>query len=409
MWSSRFIRYVDTKPNKDQLGKCIEKGPYILTQLVILEDLADGDNPRQPHVVRGDTYINTTPENRKLIGAEAEAIHIILNGIGNDIYSIVDACHTTREVWLAIERLQQGESINKQDVKTKLFWEFGKFTSKDGESIENKGKEIVKPPSPPSESTFEEDSDEEQAQRDKKMQKSLALIAKHFKNIYRPTNNNLRTLSTLGTRMWTLLQELGMTDRLGNLGIRGQKPKRAKDYEYHKERMMLCKKESQGIPLSAEQNEWLQDTDEDPDEQELEAHYMYMEKIQEVLHATDDNSGPTYDVEPLKKVHIDDDYNVFATERQHSEQPVSINNTYVLEKADRNVIHDSSDMCDNEGKADQNVDEPEDERVLLASLIVNFKLDVDKNKKTQKQLKKANTSLTQKLEKKKTRSFLLQM
>ncbi|GJR53163.1 putative reverse transcriptase domain-containing protein, partial [Tanacetum coccineum] len=193
----------------------------------------------------------------------------------------------------------------------------------------------------------------------------------------------------------------GQSERTG-------KPKRAKDYEYHKERMMLCKKESQGIPLSAEQNEWLQDTDEDPDEQELEAHYMYMEKIQEVLHATDDNSGPTYDVEPLKKVHIDEDYNVFATERQHFEQPESINNTYVLEKADRNVIHDSSDMCDNEGKADQNVDEPEDEHVLLASLIVNFKLDVDENKKTQKQLKKANTSLTQKLKKKKTRSFLLQ-
>nr|GEU47321.1 zinc finger, CCHC-type [Tanacetum cinerariifolium] len=29
------------------------------------------------------------------------------------------------EIWLAIERLQQGESTNKQDVKTKLFWEFG--------------------------------------------------------------------------------------------------------------------------------------------------------------------------------------------------------------------------------------------------------------------------------------------
>ncbi|GKE46408.1 hypothetical protein Tco_1477666, partial [Tanacetum coccineum] len=34
----------------------------------------------------------------------------------------------------AIERLQQGESLNVQDVKTNLFWEFGKFTSRDGES-----------------------------------------------------------------------------------------------------------------------------------------------------------------------------------------------------------------------------------------------------------------------------------
>ncbi|GKF29954.1 hypothetical protein Tco_0096296, partial [Tanacetum coccineum] len=149
---------------------------------------------------------------------------------------------------------------------------------------------------------------------------------------------------------------------------------------------MLCKQESKGIPLSAEQNEWIQDTDEKSDE--LEAHYMYMAKIQEVLHATDDNSGPAYDVEPLEKVHTDDDYNVFATKRQHFEQPESINDTYVVEKVDSNVIPDSSDICDNEVKDDQNVEELKDERVLLASLIANLKLDVDVNKKIQKQLKK---------------------
>ncbi|GJW49498.1 hypothetical protein Tco_0090849 [Tanacetum coccineum] len=32
-------------------------------------------------------------------------------------------------------------------------------------------------------------------------------------------------------------------------------------------------------------------THEEPDEQELEAHHMYMEKIQDVLHPIDDNSG----------------------------------------------------------------------------------------------------------------------
>ncbi|GKF00024.1 hypothetical protein Tco_0023374, partial [Tanacetum coccineum] len=44
---------------------------------------------------------------------------------------------TTHDMWIAIERLQQGESLNKQDVKTSLYWEFGRFTSRDGESIES--------------------------------------------------------------------------------------------------------------------------------------------------------------------------------------------------------------------------------------------------------------------------------
>ncbi|GKF86305.1 hypothetical protein Tco_0254132, partial [Tanacetum coccineum] len=59
----------------------------------------------------------------------------------------------------------------------------------------HKGKGIAKPSIPSSESAFEEDSDLEQAQRDKDMQKNLALIAKYFKKIYKPTNNNLRTSS----------------------------------------------------------------------------------------------------------------------------------------------------------------------------------------------------------------------
>nr|GEZ81477.1 hypothetical protein [Tanacetum cinerariifolium] len=45
-------------------------------------------------------------------------------------------------------------------------------------STSYKGKKIAKPITPPSGLAFEEDSDPEQAQRDKDMQKNLSLIAK---------------------------------------------------------------------------------------------------------------------------------------------------------------------------------------------------------------------------------------
>ncbi|GJT90815.1 hypothetical protein Tco_1079660 [Tanacetum coccineum] len=106
-----------------------------------------------------------------------------------------------------------------------------------------------------------------------------------------------------------------MTDRLGSLGIRGQKQKQVKNYSYRKEKMMLRKQEEKGVPLSAEQSDWLHDTDEEPDEQELEAQYMYMAKIQEVLQVTDDNFRPTYDTEPLEQVPTNNEYNVFAKDR----------------------------------------------------------------------------------------------
>ncbi|GJZ41156.1 hypothetical protein Tco_0588042 [Tanacetum coccineum] len=130
-----------------------------------------------------------------------------------------------------------------------------------------------------------------------------------------------------------------------------RKPKWVKDSMYHKEKMLLCKQADKGVQLQAKQSDWLADTDEEIDEQELEAHYSYMAKIQEVP-----NADSCTDSEPLEHVQYDTGYN-----------------------------------------NDQNAIEGDDERVALANLITNLKLDVDENKKIQKQLKKANASLTQEL------------
>ncbi|GKC51618.1 hypothetical protein Tco_1074363 [Tanacetum coccineum] len=157
--------------------------------------------------------------------------------------------------------------------------------------------------------------------------------------------------------------------------------------------MLMCKQAEKGVPLRAEQSNWLDDMDEEIDEQELETHYSFIAKILDVLTA---KSGS--DVEPLEKVQSDAEYNVFVNKRQHSEQPKSISDTYVVEKDDSNVIPDSSDMCVNDNQADQNNEECDDERVVLTNLIANLKLDTDENKNIQKQLKKANTSHTHELQ-----------
>ncbi|GJT34780.1 retrovirus-related pol polyprotein from transposon TNT 1-94 [Tanacetum coccineum] len=274
------------------------------------------------------------------------------------------------------------------------------YSTKPSASTRHKGKEIVKPVTPQSESVSEEDSDPEQAQRDKDMQKNLALLAKYFKRLYKPTNNNLRTssnsrnktedttprynndnqsgqfgnqrtMTVAGTRETVgspVVQQTGIQcfncKGFGHYAKECRKPKRVKDYSYHKEKMMMCKQAEQGVPLQAEQADWLADTDEEIDEQELEAHYSFMAKIQEVLPEESSSTD-----QPLEQVQNHDENNVFANERQHSE-----NNTA----------------------------ECADERAALANLIANLTLDTEENKTILKQLKKANASLTQELEKCKT-------
>ncbi|GKG06885.1 hypothetical protein Tco_0329854, partial [Tanacetum coccineum] len=101
--------------------------------------------------------------------------------------------------------------------------------------------------------------------------------------------------------------------------------------------------------MQAEQADWLEDTDKEIDEHELEAHYSYMAKIQEV--SPEESSSTS---QPLEQVQNHDESNVYDDVRRHSEQPKSINDTYVLEKDDSNVTPDSSNICTNDNQVDLN-------------------------------------------------------
>nr|GEZ49374.1 hypothetical protein [Tanacetum cinerariifolium] len=407
-WRLRFLRYIDTRPNGDALMKCILEGPYTLSTVIVLVVPTTKNSLAIPEHTTVETLQTMSPKNKAHYEIEKESIHLILAGIRDKIYSTINACKTAHEIWEAIEKLQQGKSLNIQDVKTNLFWEFGKFTSYKGETIESyytriaknanplafattaqsnqdlyyqtskshksyvptsktslqtrshattrhKGKKIAKPITPPSESASEEDNDPEQAQRDKDMQKNLALIAKYFKKIYKPTNNNLKTSSnsrnknvdtTLRENVGSLVvQQTGIQcfnyKEFGHFAKECRKPKRVKDSTYHNEKMLLCKQAEQGVPLQVEQSDWLADTDEEINEQELEAYYNYIEKIQEVPTA---DSGIDY--EPLEQVQYDAGYNVFANVNQHCEQSESTRNTCLVEKDDSDVTHDLPNMCE---------------------------------------------------------------
>nr|GEW47709.1 retrovirus-related Pol polyprotein from transposon TNT 1-94 [Tanacetum cinerariifolium] len=420
-WKSRIKRYIETKPNHELINYCLKNPPYKFTW--------------------------------------ADKQVLISEGIDNDIYSTIDACPNTCEMWKAIERLKQGESINVQDLETNLYWEFGKFTSQDGESLEshysrfvtlinqsqelktvsyhklydnlkqhqnevneikaeriartvnpfvlvtqqqpvyhpqnhpthynknsstrsqqaatrNIGKVIVNSPQPIYDQEPSMVAENNETSKDKEIDKLMALISLSFKKIYKPTNNNLRTSSNtsranqdnslrinrstgyenqrignvVGARETvgsTVVQKFGIQcyncREFGHVVRECQKPKWGKDATYHREKMLLYKQEEAGIQLNAEQADWRDDTDDESQDQELEAHYMYMAQVQEVsLDAVD--SGPIFDAEPLQKVSNDDHYNVFAIESEHPEQSESVHDTYPLEQDEHIVIIDSLDM-----------------------------------------------------------------
>nr|GFC56997.1 hypothetical protein [Tanacetum cinerariifolium] len=150
----------------------------------------------------------------------------------------------------------------------------------------NRGKSIVNSPQPIYDQEPPIVDEDDETSKDKEIDKLMALISLLFKKIYKPTNNNLRTLlnasranqdnsprinrnaryenqridnvararETVGL---SVVQKSGIQcynyKEFGHVVRECQKPKRAKDAAYHREKMLLCKQEEAGIQLNAKQ------------------------------------------------------------------------------------------------------------------------------------------------------------
>nr|GEU54436.1 hypothetical protein [Tanacetum cinerariifolium] len=73
----------------------------------------------------------------KRIDADNQAIQTILLGLPKDIYAALDSCETAKEIWERVRQMMKGSDIGEQEKKAKLFNEWEKFTSTDGELIES--------------------------------------------------------------------------------------------------------------------------------------------------------------------------------------------------------------------------------------------------------------------------------
>nr|GEX60498.1 hypothetical protein [Tanacetum cinerariifolium] len=101
-------------PNGDALRKCILSGPYKPTTVLVQAVAATNDSLAIPENTTVETPMNTSPKNKAHFQAEIIAIHLILTGIRDEIYSTVDACQIAQEIWEAIERkftLHDGETM----------------------------------------------------------------------------------------------------------------------------------------------------------------------------------------------------------------------------------------------------------------------------------------------------------
>ncbi|GKF46688.1 hypothetical protein Tco_0136490, partial [Tanacetum coccineum] len=141
-----------------------------------------------------ENYKNVSQDIRDQLNAETEAVQIILT---------VDACPNACEMWKAIERLKQGESINVQDLETSLenshhvmfLLQLQPEWQRSQQSTRKIGKAIVTSSTPTYDPEPAMVTEDDEMSKEKEIDKLMALISLSFKKIYKPNNNNLQTSS----------------------------------------------------------------------------------------------------------------------------------------------------------------------------------------------------------------------
>ncbi|GJV60679.1 hypothetical protein Tco_1466779 [Tanacetum coccineum] len=368
-WKSRIKRYIDTKPNSELIHYCLQNPPYTYQWAEKTVPVAEGSSETTTERYM-ENYKNVSQDIRDQLNAEAEAVQIILTGIDNDIYSTVDACPNACEMWKAIERLKQGESINVQDLETNLYWEFGKFTSRDGESLESYYSRFYKMMNElvrnqchvtnhqvnvqfllqlqPEWQRFvtlvkqsqelktvsyhklydilkqhQNEVNEIRAERLARTANPLALVAQQ-QPVYHPQNHPTQNTQYSSTRSQQSTRNRGKAIVTSSAPTYDPKPAMVTEDDeiranqdnsprinrgYDNQRAVNVARAGENV----EQADWKDDIDDESEDQELEAYYMYMAQIQEVTPDPVDNFGPIFDDEPMHKVQNNNgNYNEFA-------------------------------------------------------------------------------------------------
>nr|GEY91779.1 retrovirus-related Pol polyprotein from transposon TNT 1-94 [Tanacetum cinerariifolium] len=152
----------------------------------------------------------------------------------------------------------------------------------------NRGKAIVN--SPPliydQEPSMVAEDDEIRANQDKSLR-----ISRSAGYDNQRLGNVIGARETVGTMV---VQKSGIQcyncKEFGHVARESQKPKRAKNASYHKEKMLLYKQKEAGIQLNAEQADWRDDTNDESEDQEVEAHICTWHKFRrEHIEQNDDD------------------------------------------------------------------------------------------------------------------------
>nr|GEW03910.1 hypothetical protein [Tanacetum cinerariifolium] len=86
--------------------------------------------PERPRV-----YSDLSPEEKEMYNADIRATNILLQGLLNDIYTLINHYTDANDIWDNVKMLLEGSELTKKDRESQLYDDFKHFRQNQGETI----------------------------------------------------------------------------------------------------------------------------------------------------------------------------------------------------------------------------------------------------------------------------------
>nr|GEW99135.1 hypothetical protein [Tanacetum cinerariifolium] len=339
-WVKRFLNYLEEQTDGEAMINSIKNGDQPLPRVTQVS-IARTSSTEQPPFKDKSMW---SDQEKKIQKIDRLARSLLIQGLSNDIYSLIDSNKTTKDLWDALARHMLGSEYVINDLKKCGYskdnyelnfkflnnlqpeWEQYATMMRQNKNLmdinidalyniikQNQGdvndamglkKKTVVVTFDPLALIAEKtkvskrkekvvvslDSEGSDADDFCELKKITALLAKAInrKKFYsKPTNNNLTTSST--SQSANKKQEFVKT---GDKKVEKKddcKKVKVKDYEYYKTKMLLAKKDKDEQVLLAEVQAWMESNSNS--DQEINANMVFMAQIEKVLSNSETSSS----------------------------------------------------------------------------------------------------------------------
>ncbi|GJS48110.1 retrovirus-related pol polyprotein from transposon TNT 1-94 [Tanacetum coccineum] len=130
-WRERFMNYLEEQTDGEAMINSIQNGDHPLP--VIAQVSLAGTAPNAPPTLKDPQF--WTAEEKKNRKIDRLARSLLIQGLPNDIYSLIDSNDTAKDLWDALERQMRGSEYGEQDRKAAILYEYETFKATEGEQL----------------------------------------------------------------------------------------------------------------------------------------------------------------------------------------------------------------------------------------------------------------------------------